>query len=167
MKLSFFKIAFPLLFISFFAIGCKKKSNENEKPLDTSVSIYLVTNMDSSNPGIDVGCGDMLVEVKEDAVVERSLLEAAIGKLLEIKSENNLRNYIKGPGLLLYQVTIARGIADVYLKGDFNISELCDLDRIEKQLKETAKLYPRINQTNFYINDQTLDQYLSIQRKSF
>ena len=166
--MKFFRsIVLILLLSGLFITSCSSNKSDDDIPVDKEVSIYLVTKYDPSTTGEEIVCGDALIEIKEEITADRSVLEATIRKLLEIKSENDTRNYVKGPALLLYQVTIANKVADIYLKGDFDIKELCDIARIEAQLKETAKQFDDINQANFYINNETLEHYLSVQRRSF
>ena len=87
--------------------------------------------------------------------------------MLITKDSEELKNFVKGPSLLVYQVTIANGIADVYLKGDFNISGVCDIPRIKEQLYETAQQFSDITKVKIYINDKTLESYLSVSEEGF
>ena len=83
MKFSNF-IKFAPLLILFITYSCGgNKSDGNSKPTETSISIYLVAEKDSKLQGKDIGCGDMLVEIKKEVTVERSILEAAHWKTAE------------------------------------------------------------------------------------
>ncbi len=153
-----------VLLISIF-YGCSK-SDSNE-PKKQTVYIYLVASKSSNDQGRMFGCNDILVPIEKNVLVERSALESALNTLIETKNTEELQNFVKGPGLLLYQVTIADGKADVYLKGDFAIYDVCDIPRIHEQIFETAKQFPEIKTVKIFMNNQTLEYYLSVAKEGF
>ena len=106
-------------------------------------------------------------KVEKEVTIERTPLEAAINKLILTDDENRLFNFVKGPDLMVYQVTSADSIADVYLKGSFDILSKCDLPRISEQLNATGKQFRDYKKVNFYINDKTLQNFLEKEKKSF
>lgn len=155
-------LIFSSLFLPLIFIGCK-----SDGPKEISVNIYLVAYEGSNLSGKTIGCNDILVPITKNVLVENNEVESALNELLITKDSEELKNFIKGPSLLVYQVTIANGITDVYLKGDFNISGVCDIPRIKEQLYETAKQFSDIKKVIIYINDKTLESYLSLAEQGF
>lgn len=144
---------------------CNKTGSDEPKEL--TANIYLVAPKGSNQSGKTIGCGDILVAESKNIQYEKSPLESILSELFAQKSTNVLHNYIKGPNLILYQITIANGYADIYMKGDFMITSICDSARIKEQLYETANQFPDVKKINFYINTQTLENYLSVAKKGF
>ena len=154
--------------VIFLLLGCgKNKSNEKAEPTDRTVYLYLVALEGSPHEGKQFGCNDKLVPVEEEVSVENSVIEAAVKKLITFDDQKDLLNFVRGPGLMLYQVTIADSIADVYLKGSFEILSKCDIPRIEEQLTGTARQFREYKEVNFFINNKTLEDYLAEERLSF
>lgn len=151
-----------ILFLSIFIISC----NSN-RPKEISVNIYLIAFEGSNLNGKKIGCNDILVPITKNVLVENNEVEAALNELLATPSTDELKNFIKGPSLIVYQVTIANKIADVYLKGDFDISGLCDIPRIKEQLYATTKQFSDIKNVEIYINDKTIESYLSVSEQGF
>ena len=155
--LIFSSLLLPLLFFA-----CK-----NNGPKEISVNIYMVAYEGSHLSGKTIGCNDILVPIIKNVLVENNEVESALNQLLITEDTAELKNFVKGSSLLIYQVTIANGIADIYLKGDFNIFSICDIPRIKEQLYETAKQFSDITKVKIYINDKTLESYLSLSEEGF
>ena len=155
-------LIFSSIFLPLIFFGCKSDGSK-----EISVNIYLVAYEGSNLSGKTIGCNDILVPITKNVLVENNGVESALNELLIIKDSEELKNFVKGPSLLVYQVTIANGIADVYLKGDFHISGVCDIPRIKEQLYETAKQFSEIKKVKIYINDKTLESYLSVAEEGF
>ena len=155
-------LIFSSIFLPLIFFGCK-----SDGPKEISVNIYLVAYEGSNLSGKTIGCNDILVPITKNVLVENNGVESALNELLITKDSEELKNFVKGPSLLVYQVTIANGIADVYLKGDFHISGVCDIPRIKEQLYETAKQFSEIKKVKIYINDKTLESYLSVAEEGF
>ncbi|MFA5804814.1 MAG: GerMN domain-containing protein [Melioribacteraceae bacterium] len=155
-------LIFSSLFLPLIFIGCK-----SDGPKEISVNIYLVAYEGSNFSGKTIGCNDILAPITKNVSVENNEVESALNELLITKDSEVLKNFVKGPSLLVYQVTIANGIADVYLKGDFHISGVCDIPRIKEQLYETAKQFSDIKKVKIYINNETLESYLSVSELGF
>jgi len=151
-----------LIGISFFIWNCS-----SNKSKEISVNVYMVALQGTKLHGKLIGCNDILVPSVRTVLVEGNEVEASMNELLSAKDTEELKNFVKGPALLLYQATTANGVADVYLKGDFNISTICDIQRIKEQLYETAKQFSEIKRVNIFINDQTLESYLSLAEQGF
>lgn len=164
----FYLISFFLIGIiaALFLSGCNKKE-ETKELQEAEVKIFLVALQGSQQTGKAIDCNDVLVEVRKNVVVEKSELESALNELINEKSTDDLKNFVKGPNLFLYQVYIAGGIADVYLKGDFAIFDKCDVIRIEQQLLSTVNQFTQFKKINIFINNQTFSQYMSISNQGF
>jgi len=145
----------------------KFSKSDADEPKELTANIYLVAPKGSNQTGKTIGCGDILVAESKNIQFEKTPIEAILTELFAQNSTNDLHNYVKCPNLLLYQVTVANGNADIYLKGDLIITSVCDSSRIREQLYETAEQFPDIKKINFYINTQTLETYLSIAKKGF
>ncbi len=160
------KIKTILIFSSLFLLQIFFACKSNEQK-EISVNVYLIAFEGSNLNGKKIGCNDILVPIPKNVLIENNEVEAALNELLVTPSNDELKNFIKGPSLIVYQVNIANGIADVYLKGDFDISNICDIPRIKEQLYETAKQFSDIKNVKIYINDKTLESYLSVSEQGF
>lgn len=165
MQLLFKKFFVFMIIFSLILIGCKS-SSEN-KVIKKDVKIYLVALEGSELNGKLIGCNDILVEKEITVNAEKSVLESTLSELIDFKSTDELKNFVKGPALMLINVTIANGVADVYLKGDFNISGACDIARIKEQIYETLKQFTEFKKINILINNLTLEKYLDIAGTTF
>lgn len=163
------------LFTAVFSIGIltaiilliisRFHKSDSDGPKELTANIYLIALKGSDQTGKTFGCGDILVAESKNIQYEKSPLEAILSELFARNSTNDLHNFVKGPNLILYQVTVANGNADIYLKGDFLITSACDSVRIREQLYETANQFPDIKKINFFINAQSLETYLAIAKK--
>jgi len=142
-------------------------SSKKESSAEQEIKIYFVALGESNQQGKIIGCNDKLVEVTKSLKVEKSPLESAITELLASTDSDEVRNYVKGFQLMLFQVTIAGGVGDVYLNGELTINGTCDIPRIREQLYETAKQFTDLKKVNFYINTQPLEKYLDIAGQGF
>lgn len=165
MQLPFKIFCIVTLSIVLILFGCKSKSENNVTEQD--VKIYLVALEGTELRGKLIGCNDVLVTKEITVKAERSVLESTLNELINFKSNDELKNFVRGPALMLINVTIANGIADVYLKGDFNISSACDIVRIKEQVYETLKQFTGYKKINILINNLTLEKYLDIAGATF
>jgi hypothetical protein len=134
---------------------------------EQEIKIYLVAKDGSAMQGKIMECYDKLIETSKTIKVESSPLEAAITELISTKDTDELKNYIKGSQLILFQVTVVGGIGDVYLNGELAITSACDIVRVREQLYTTAKQFTELKKVNFYINTQPLEKYLEIAGQGF
>lgn len=155
-----------ILLSTILIIQCSK-SESTVKIEKKDVKIYLVALEGTELSGKLFGCNDVLVSREIKVKAEKSVLESTLSELIDFKSTGELQNFVRGPALMLIQVTIANGIADVYLKGDFNISGSCDIDRIKEQIYETLKQFTEYRKINIFINNQILEKYLDIAGATF
>jgi hypothetical protein len=148
-------------------IFSKCHSKEPDLTYEIDAVIYLVAHEGSAVVGETFGCNDILVGVTKKLKVESSGIEAALNELILQPDTPELHNFVKGPRLFLLKVLIANNRAEVYLKGDFNISAKCDTERIRQQLYKTASQFDEYKDVKFYISDLTLEKYLSISEMGF
>jgi hypothetical protein len=160
-------ISIGIIIVIILLVINKCSKSDSDEPKEVTANIYLVAPKGSNQTGKTIGCGDILVAESKNIQFEKTPLEAILTELFAQNSTSDLHNYVKCPNLILYQVTLANGNADIYLKGDFIITSVCDSSRIREQLYETVKQFPEIKKINFYMNTQTLETYLSIARKGF
>lgn len=157
-----------ILILALIALGTFWFACSNQNGGSTEeIKIYLVALEGTSQEGKIIGCNDKLVATTKSVKVEKTKLETSIGELIAAKDTEELKNYVKGFHLMLFQVTIAGGIGDVYLNGELNINGTCDIPRIREQLNETAKQFTDLKKVNFYINAQPLEKYLDIAGQGF
>jgi hypothetical protein len=161
---NFFLIS--ILLTTVVIIQCSK-SESTDKIEKKDVKIYLVALEGSGLSGKLFGCNDVLVSKEITLKAEKSVLESTLSELIAFKSTSKLQNFVRGPALMLIQVTIANRIADVYLKGDFNISGSCDIARIKEQIYETLKQFTEFRKINIFINNQSFEKYLDIAGATF
>lgn len=154
-----------LVLTSFLFYKCSKK--DTDEPKEMTVNFYMVALEGSTLQGKTIGCNDILVPISKNVLIEKNEVESAMNELFAAKSTDKLINFIKGPGLFLYQVTLSNGIAEIYLKGDFAISNVCDVPRIQGQLYETAKQFSNVREVKIFINAQSLESYLSLAKQGF
>jgi hypothetical protein len=158
-----FRKLLTLLLIPISFYSCSKKNY----PADQNVKIYLISANGTASPGKRIGCNEILVPVTQNISEDGNLIEETLNCLLAAKDTGEFRNYVKGPQLLLFQVNLAGGVADIYFKGDLQINGVCDIPRISEQINETIKQFVIIKKVNIYINNQTLDTYLDIAKAGF
>jgi hypothetical protein len=161
------KLVFKIILIGFLTIlvlGCSESSNNIK---DQKLNIYLIALEGTEAKGQIIGCNDVLVPIEKELKIARSGLEAVLTALMNEKSSESLKNFVRGPGLILAQVTVANMVADVYFKGDFDISGACDIPRIQEQVYSTAKQFPELKRINIFVNNVTFENYLSVAKMSF
>ncbi|MCX6170397.1 MAG: hypothetical protein NTX65_13710 [Ignavibacteriales bacterium] len=161
----FIKILLFVFFTSSLLLlnGCGKK--DSNEPVEMTVNFYMVAPEGSSLTGKPIDCNEILVPISKTILIEKNEVESAFTELFAAKDTDDMKNYIKGPGLFLYQSTLSDGMAEVYIKGDFAISSLCDISRIREQLYETAKQFPDVKEVKIFINAQSLESYLSVSKQ--
>ncbi len=148
-----------------FASGCRKK-NKNE-PVEISLNVYMVASESANLQGKSIGCGEVLVPVSKTILVEKNEVESAMIELFWMKDTDQLKNYIKGPGLVLAQANVSNGIAEVFINGDFYMTDTCYINRIRMQLKETAQQFKDVKEVKIFMNAQPLERYLQVAEDGF
>ena len=144
---------------------CNKKNGAEFKV--ATFKIYMIAYAGVNVEGKKTSCNDVVTPLTKKVIVEKSAIEAAMNELFAQKDTLQLHNFIRGPELLLFNVLVADDVAEIFMTGDFRIQIKCDIDRIREQLYETAKQFKDLKQVKFYINNQSLDKYLSVAEKGF
>jgi hypothetical protein len=165
--MKFVKIFLILFSVSslLFLNGCHKK--DSNEPVEMTVNIYMIAPEGSSLNGKVIDCNNILVPISKNILIEKNEVESALTELFAAKDTDELKNYIKGPGLFLYQANVSDGTAEVYIKGDFAITSLCDISSIREQLYETSKQFPDVKEVKIFINAQSLESYLALSKQGF
>ncbi len=163
-KLGKFPMSSPVSSIS--KVNSPKPSSTRNQ-LISNINIYLVALEDNGKSGKKIGCEDSVVPVKQNVEPSAAPLKAAIEKLLSLKEQNfgqsGLYNSLYQSNLKLDQVVIdATGSAVIKLSGTIALGGVCDNPRFKSQLEETALQFPTVKTLMIYINDNTLDEALSL-----
>lgn len=131
----------------------------------TTVSLYFVALNDEGKSGEKIGCGDSLVQVKQEVPLTKVPLQTALQELLGVKDkyygQSGLYNALASSKIQVNKVSINGSTASIYLTGSFSLGGVCDIPRVEGQLRATALQFPTITTANFYINDVPLQKALS------
>lgn len=147
-------------------------STENENT-DTGegdtqmVEIALIALEDDGASGKQIGCGDSVVLVDQEIQKTQAPLRAALLQLLSIKDtsygESGLYTALAQADLSLDEVGIENGEAVIKLSGDLSLGGVCDNPRVQAQLVETALQFPTVNKVSIFLNDEPLEEALSMQ----
>jgi hypothetical protein len=121
------------------------------------VKVFLVALDDRGRRGRRIGCDDSLVPVTR-TVRAGDLLKAAVEELLLIprESEGGLGNYWAGEGLRVQGAAIAAGVATIRIRGTLPVAGVCDMPRIEEQIKATARQFRGVRSVRVFLNGQRL-----------
>lgn len=133
----------------------------------TQANIYLIALEDNGKTGQKIGCDDSVVPVKQSIESDSDPLKEAMEKLILLKEQNfgeaGLYNSLYQSNLKLDEVSIdATGSATIRLSGEIALGGVCDNPRFKAQLEETALQFPQVKSLNIFINEQTLDEALSL-----
>lgn len=146
------------------SISCRKESN-TQKRGNAQARLFKVAIETTSQTfeGPKFGCNDKLVPFEVPLQYSgRKRLELLIRKLFTTKGKNGLANRLYGAKIKIRAITIYQNKAEIKLSGKFIIKGTCDIPRIKKQLHQTVLQNSNLNEVTFYIDDKTLDQYLSL-----
>lgn len=142
-------------------------SNADTQPNPVqTVTIYLVV-LEGNQPGVEmIGCGDQLMAVVLPITPTTGVLRAALTKLLSIREayygESGLYHALYQSDLTVERIELENGLARVYLSGQLITGGVCDIPRIQAQLETTALQFSTVNQVQFYINGESLEEVLSL-----
>lgn len=133
---------------------------------DMPVSIVLIGLEDGGKSGPAVGCGDSAIPVTVVVPATQGVLRAAFTALLGLKTrtygESGLYNALYQSSLALDSLKLENGVATIHLSGSLVLGGECDNPRVKAQLEGTALQFSTVKTAAIYINDQTLDQALSL-----
>lgn len=132
--------------------------------------LFLVALEDKGLNGKEIGCEDSIVSVdgqKDSSLdtVEKKMTAAynALLKLGKDYGESGFSNFLAGNSLKLESLTVdGNGKATVKFSGQIPLAGVCDHPRVESQLVETALQFQEITALDIFINDQYLQDYLSL-----
>lgn len=124
------------------------------------VKVYLVALNDDGRTGAKIGCDDSLVPVTRTIKATGAPLKAALQELLSVprEYEGRLSNSWWGRNLRVKTVSLRAGVATIRITGELFVAGVCDIPRIEAQIKETARQFPSVRKVKVFVNDLTLAQ---------
>jgi len=85
-------------------------------------------------------------------------LKAAVEELLAVPraDEGNLGNYWAGEGLRVRSAAVSRGVATIRVEGTLPVAGVCDVPRIEEQIKATARQFRGVRSVRVFLNGERL-----------
>ncbi len=140
---------------------------EAGEDLFTRTNIFLIAVGDAGSSGKEIGCGDSVIPV--EVVIEPTIapLTAALNELFAIESreygQSGLYNALYRTDLTVEGIDIENREAIIALSGEVVVGGTCDIPRIKAQLRQTALQYDTIDRVSIFVNDQPLDEVLSLQ----
>jgi hypothetical protein len=124
------------------------------------VNIYLIDIGSGS-----VGCGDAVVAVRRTIPKTQAPLTAALNQLLSLHDQyygqSGLYNALYQSYLKVQSISAKGTTWTVRLQGTMQLSGVCDIPRVEEQLRRTALQFPTVKQVSFYVNGVPLKDALS------
>lgn len=146
----------------------KQPDKQPEVQQPTSMQIGLVDLEDNGQSGEQIGCGDSLVFVEETLPPNEDQVETALETLLannqQFYGTSGFYDALAPSTLQIDQIQVQAGVINVYLSGTMVLNGVCDHPRIKAQLVRTVEENDPSNMTAaIHINNQTLDDFLSLQ----
>jgi hypothetical protein len=147
-----------------FDVTAEGETGEN---LFTRTNIFLIAVGDAGGSGKEIGCGDSVIPV--EVVIEPTIapLTAALNELLAIESreygQSGLYNALYRSDLTVEGIDIENREAIIALSGEVVVGGTCDIPRVKAQLRQTALQYDTIDSVSIFVDDQPLDEVLSLQ----
>jgi hypothetical protein len=123
---------------------------------------------DAGSQGSRVGCGDSLVPITVDIGndAEGPLLLDALKALLSLNEQaqpdTDLYNALNQSDLSVSELELESGQATIYLQGELLIGGVCDVPRVEAQLRQTVLQFDSVSEVTYYINGNLLDDLLDV-----
>lgn len=112
----------------------------------------------------DLGCDDLLVNVERAIPPTDQPLRAALNLLLTLPGDEageGLYNVFEASDLEIEEARVAEGRAIIGLTGTLSPGGVCDLPRIEAQLREVALQFEGVDEVEVTINGEPLEEVLS------
>lgn len=132
----------------------------------TEVKIFLISLGDTTAGNQIIGCDDSLIPVAVKVPLTQAVLREAYLQLLAIKGqhygESGLYNSLYLSDLTLESVDLQDGKAVVHLAGSLVTNGMCDIPRIEAQLKSAAMQFSSVNEVTILVNGKPLEDVLSL-----
>ncbi|MFA6089944.1 MAG: GerMN domain-containing protein [Candidatus Woesearchaeota archaeon] len=154
--------------ISLF-ISCKTDNQNNIedeiKGETKELSIFLVKLNDAGKSGEAIGCGDSLIEIKEKLDIAENPIKTALNKLFQIKGNyKNLGLYtaLTNTNFKVESIEEKNNIAIVSISGTYTISGVCEIPRIENQIKETVLKNSNLKDLQILLNGKPMEEVFSL-----
>jgi hypothetical protein len=141
--------------------------SEADEVLFTRTNIFLIAVGDAGSSGKEIGCGDSVIPV--EVVIEPTIapLTEALNELFALDSreygQSGLYNALYRSDLIVEGIDIENREAIIALSGEVVVGGTCDIPRVKAQLRQTALQYDTIDSVSIFVNDQPLDEVLSLQ----
>jgi hypothetical protein len=128
------------------------------------VQLFFVALEDAGRRGPLIGCNDSLVPVTVTIPPTTAPLRAAMDALLAVRSSyyggTGLYNALHQSTLQVESVTIQNRQAIVRLTGQLVLGGVCDIPRVDAQLRSTATQFATVDTSAIYINGRPLEEWL-------
>lgn len=129
-------------------------------PSGTPMMVYKVEQAEEGEKGA-FGCGDKLVADTAYVQSGEDALEVALAALFS-PDHAGPDNPAATGSIALKRISVDGSIIRVYLTGEFAIAGICDHERIVRQITETATQVQGLDSAEIFVDDQTLEEYLSL-----
>jgi hypothetical protein len=131
------------------------------------VKIYLVAVGDNGTSGKLIGCGDSLLPVEVPITPTLGVLRAALNELIKLEGEqyygqSGLYNALYQSHLSIADVAVIYGEARIFLTGSLTLGGVCDIPRVEEQLKALALQFNTVERVSIFINGEALEDLLNL-----
>ncbi len=133
----------------------------------TSVLIYLIAPEDNGKSGALIGCGDSAVPVPVPIEPTLGVLRAAYTELFKLYGkqfygQSGLMNALYSSNLSIDSLAVENSTARVSLKGSLALDGVCDIPRVEAQLRLTALQFSTVKDVIISLNGVPLKDALSL-----
>lgn len=132
-----------------------------------SVLIYLIAIGDEGKSGELIGCDDSAVPVSVAIQPTLGVLRAAYNELFKLRGQreygmSGLVNALHASNLSIGSLAVENGVARVALTGSFSLGGVCDIPRVEAQLRLTAMQFSTVREVDITLNGIPLRDVLSL-----
>jgi len=154
---------FKLILIAVLMFGALRLScaaQHSETRSAQTIKVFLVAVGDDGKTGKKIGCGDSLVPVTRTIKRTTAPLMTALRELLLTPQHSDdtpsLENFWKGRNLRVSSVSIRNHTATIRISGEVFVAGVCDEPRIQSQIEETARQFPKVKKVRVFIGRRTL-----------
>lgn len=113
----------------------------------------------------ELGCGDLLVFVERTVPATTTPLMAALRELLTLPDDavqDGLYNALSASELEIDEAAVNDGRATIRLSGQLATGGVCDLPRVEAQLRGVALHFDAVEEVDVFVNGRPLEEVLSL-----
>ncbi|KKP38267.1 MAG: hypothetical protein UR28_C0019G0022 [Candidatus Peregrinibacteria bacterium GW2011_GWF2_33_10] len=164
------KIFIILSIISLITIySCtNEKTIIKTQPETLDVNLYFVALEDKGIKGEKIGCDDSLVPIKVQ--IDKSdrieieivyALEKLFSKTKNLYQSQSLYNSLSNFDMKVENVIIGNKQVTVSLVGQYSVSGVCEIPRIENQLKKTVAQFGEFKDITILINGKKMEDVFS------